>query len=196
MQLHDSAHLVGLKLLDHTVHRLVQRHLALLPKLVHKTLPQPVTNIGRHVIRADGFQNPVCALAYQSLFVKLYLIRRELPQFACESPQSLLEELVDSAYRKCRIVVKYVFKQFGSPFLHLGHSAEGWGKLLDIRRLIRFVRQTVQLFKDTVFHFSRSLVGKGHGKYMTICKPVVRLQQKPNVCLCKVVGLTRTRTGA
>ena len=100
MELHNLAHLVRLKLLNNRFHRKVQRHPAILAKLVHQALHQPLANIGRSLPRADGFQNPVGALAHQSFFVKLYLIGRELSQLACKGTQSLLEELVYGAYRK------------------------------------------------------------------------------------------------
>ena len=98
-----------LKVRSGCIQSLIYLEIALGGNLLHCGILEPFHKFG--IVPGKGIQQPVHRLVHYLGLVQLQLIGLELPQFAGEGAQNLLEETVYGVDGKGAVVVEYGFKQ-------------------------------------------------------------------------------------
>ena len=182
-----------LKVRSSCIQSLIDLEIALGGNLLHCGILEPFHKFG--IVPGKGIQQPVHRLVHYLGLVQLQLIGFELPQFAGEGAQNLLEETVYGVDGKGAVVVEYGFKHTGTAVLELVFAAANRRhEIVEIIRGGRVVGQYVQFLQDSGLHLSCGLVGKSHCKYVPVWPGVliIGLQKQGNIGSCKGVGLSGT----
>ena len=120
-------------------------------------------------------------------------------QFAGKVAHDRLEKRVDCLHAEAAVVVQHILQCHSGALAQLPVGKRGGFRLLcqiffdtfqvGIRCGV-FLPDAVELRQDALFHFRRSLVGKGHGKYLPVGAGIEH--QKLDVFHCQCEGLART----
>ena len=139
----------------------------------------------------ERIQDTVHTFRNQRGGVQFDLIVGKLAEFPCKGLQGMLEEAVDGADRERTVVVEYVTQHLRCPDAQFFNGSGLRKQVLKIRGGHGVLRKDMEFLEYPGLHLVSRLVGEGDCKNMPVRVPVLFPQDKSEICLGKVVGLSR-----